>query len=160
MTKKIRNAHLKVQEEISKLPPDQQKVIKEEQRLVNFAMKEINETQFDFVVDRFLSIHRILGSDRKDFYNCYRATKEGKTFIFRTYEGSVSFYKTVDEKVMSADDYIYLLEHSVLVTNQLAREKIFTSCTTWSIIKLFVRLLKKKITGGFNGSKETEKTNS
>ena len=68
--KELKQPHLKVQDEIAKLPEFQQKVIKDQQRLVNIAIDEMNDIHFSdtrFELDRFLSTNDIFGSDRDAF---------------------------------------------------------------------------------------------
>lgn len=156
---KLERQHCKVQEEIKKLPQDQQDFVKNAQRMVDLEIEAQNDAHFSgtrFELDDFLSTHGISGSDRGDFVKQLKATHKGKTFTFLTKTGYQAFYRSLTDQLMSADDYIYTLEYSVLNTNKLALKKLFTNYSVWFIIKTTVSTIFNRILGGFHGTKETE----
>lgn len=157
---KLERQHLKVQNEIAKLPADQQAYVREQQRLVDAEIAKQNDVFFNdsmFEVDDFLATHGISGSDRTDFIKQFKATTKGKTFNFLTNRGYKAFYRTLNDQLMSADDYIYTLEYSVLHTNKISLKKAFTSHSIWFILKTTITTILQRILGGFYGSEEIKK---
>ena len=150
----LKQQHLVVQEEIAKLPVNQQKTIRDQQRLVDELIVEQNEIHFSdtrFALDKFLSTHGIGGGFRSHFVDKLKNTPRGKTFTFPDTHGNFnSFYRTLDDNLMAANDYIYTLEASVMSTNRKLKESNnnFTHLKLYDRIKLAINIILK---GGING---------
>ena len=149
--RKLKRQHLKIQDSIKRLPVEQQEVVRAQQRIVDGAIAEANDLHFNgsvFAVDGFLATHGISGSDRERFIQAFTYTNPGKTFIWTTRSGYKAFYRTLDNHLMAAEDYTYTLEYSLINASKMAAEKLFTSLSTWDIIKLALTAVKNKIFGG------------
>ncbi len=157
---RLERQHCRVQDEIKKLPQEQQDWVKRQSMLVDAAMEECNEMYFGdgmFAIDRFLATHGVSGSDRDAFVDCFKRTQKCKTFIFNTNTGRKAFYRTPSDQLMGADDYIYTLEYSVLNTNRLVPEKVFTGLALRDILRLTLKTIRQRLLGGNNGPKEEKK---
>lgn len=138
----------KLHEQIDKLPDSERKMVRDEQRVINAAFNEVNDDFFGdkvFAIDQFLITHGIYGGDRERLSTIISITKPGKTFCFDTKSGSKSFYKTLDDKVMAADDYIYTLEKSLMFKNSY--EYLCTLLSTGDIFKMLIYKIKTNLIG-------------
>lgn len=140
--------HIKVQEQIKKLPQQAQDIIAKEKLILDSAFEQANDQYFDFSVDDFLKAHNLAGNNREEFlFEAKRAAGSGKTFTFDTTKGVREFYVAPDGKIMFATNYIYILEKSLISKSKNLIKEIFTNLSFFDILKLTF----KKFIGGLNG---------
>lgn len=149
--KEFSENQIKVHRQIDKLPEDQKDMVYNTARLVENTILEVEEGirsgesyKLHEQMKKFFNVHRLKDSDkeRELFQKVCSESDIGKIFAFR----SKYFINTFDGQLLSANDYIYILEKAIM-----NEKESYENLCTYLTLKDTFKLLMHKIKGVFNG---------